>query len=162
MVAGSGEHAERETSSWLTSGLHESVASLGVETLVYDDQAAPARLTKEHFEHLVRKLKILRWLDRLPCESVLDVGAGADHVPVLVRERRGADTYYGDLVDEAAVRAEAVQRLCGSDATRAAAVRRLAARLRRNERPPGTLKRAAWRIEHVLGSPPHRRGLWPV
>jgi hypothetical protein len=162
MVAGPGEHAERETSSWLTSGLHESVASLGVETLVYDDQAAPARLTKEHFEHLVRKLKILRWLDRLPCESFLDVGAGADHVPVLVRERRGADTYYGDLVDEAAVRAEAVQRLCGSDATRAAAVRRLAARLRRNERPPGTLKRAAWRVEHVLGSPPCRRGLWPV
>ncbi len=77
MAAGSGERAERQTSSWLTSGLHESVASLGVETLVYDDQAAPERLTKEHFEHLVRKLKILRWLDRLPCESFLDVGAGA-------------------------------------------------------------------------------------
>ena len=100
MAAGPGEHAERQTSSWLASGLHESVASLGVETLVYDDQAAPERLTKEHFEHLVRKLKILRWLDRLPCESFLDVGAGADHVPVLVRERRGADTYYGDLVHE--------------------------------------------------------------
>ena len=64
--------------------------------------------------------------------------------------------------DEATARTEAVQRLCGSDATRAAAVRRLAARLRRNERPPGTLKRAAWRVEHALGSPLRRRGLWPV
>jgi hypothetical protein len=33
MAAGPGEQAERQTTSWLTSGLHESVASLGVETL---------------------------------------------------------------------------------------------------------------------------------
>jgi hypothetical protein len=127
MAAGPGEHAERLTSSWLTSGLHEGVASLGVETLVYDDQAVPERLAKEHFEHLVRKLKILR------CTP-----------------------------DDTAARTEAVQRLCGSDATRAAAVRRLAARLQRNERPPGTFKRAAWRVEHALGSPLRRRGIWPA
>jgi hypothetical protein len=64
--------------------------------------------------------------------------------------------------DEVAGCADAVQRLCGSDATRAAAVRRLAAQLRRNERLPGAFKRAAWRVEHALGSPLRRRGIWPM
>ena len=106
MAAGPGEDAEQQTSSWITTGLHESVTSLA--------------------------------------------GFG---VPILHPTR---------TPDEAAARAEAVQRLCGSGATRAAAVRRLAARLRRNEHPPATLKRAAWRVEHVLGSPLRRRGLWPA
>ncbi len=100
MAAGPREQVERHTSTWLAGGLHEGVASLTPESLIYDEQGQPARLTKEHFEHLVRKLKILRWIDRLPCESFLDVGAGADHVPALVRERRGADAYYADLVHQ--------------------------------------------------------------
>jgi SAM-dependent methyltransferase len=94
------EQAERQTSQWLVSGLREDVAGLTPESLIYDASGAPARLTKGHFEHLVRKLKILRWIDRLPCESFLDVGAGSDHVPALVRERRGVDAYYADLVHE--------------------------------------------------------------
>jgi len=58
-------------------------------------------------------------------------------------------------------RARAVRRLCGDDVARAAAVVRLMERLRRNERPPGALKRAAWRLERALGSPLRRGGLWP-
>ena len=100
MAAGPREQVERHTSTWLTDRFNEGLASLTPESLIYDERGQPARLTKEHFEHLVRKLKILRWLDRLPCESFLDVGAGTDHVPALVRERRDADAYYADLVHE--------------------------------------------------------------
>ena len=63
--------------------------------------------------------------------------------------------------DDRAARERAVRLLCGDDATRAAAVVRLMERLRRNEHPPGALKRAAWRLERTLGSPLRRRGLWP-
>ena len=77
MAAGPGEHAERQTSSWITTGLHESVADLA------------------------------------------EFG-----VPILHPTR---------TPDEAAARAEA-----------------------------GTQKRAAWRVEDVLGSPLRRRGLWPA
>jgi len=94
-----GRHAEDETSAWLTAGARDGIAAFEPQ-LVYGHDGHPARLTKEHFEQLVRKLKVLRWIDRLPCESFLDVGAGMDHVPALVRERRGADAYYGDLVHE--------------------------------------------------------------
>jgi SAM-dependent methyltransferase len=91
---------EGRTSAWLTSGFDAGVSGVGADTLIYDDDGQPVRLTKEHFEHLVRKLAILRWIDRLPCGSFLDVGAGCDHVPALVRERRGAEAYYADLVHQ--------------------------------------------------------------
>jgi SAM-dependent methyltransferase/uncharacterized protein YbaR (Trm112 family) len=100
MPAGPRAQVERGTSAWLASEFHDGVASVGPESLVYGDDGHPVRLSKEHFEHLVRKLKILRWIDRLACETFLDVGAGTDHVPALVRERRGADAYYADLVHE--------------------------------------------------------------
>ena len=63
---------EGRTSEWLTSGFDAGVSSVGPDTLIYDDDGRPVRLTKEHFEHLVRKLAILRWVDRLPCGSFLD------------------------------------------------------------------------------------------
>jgi len=91
---------EGRTSEWLTSGFDAGVSSVGPDTLIYDDDGQPVRLTKEHFEHLVRKLAILRWVDRLPCGSFLDVGAGCDHVPALVHERRGSEAYYADLVHQ--------------------------------------------------------------
>ncbi len=46
---------------------------------------------------------------------------------------------------------EVVARLCGDDAARAREVRRIAAWLRRNERPPGVLRRAFWRVDRLLG-----------
>ena len=91
---------EDRTSAWLTSGFDAGVSGVAAGALIYGDDGQPARLTKEHFEQLVRKLEILRWIDRLPCRSFLDVGAGCDHVPALVRERRGADACYADLVHQ--------------------------------------------------------------
>ena len=98
MTAVPAERVEHRTSSWLTSQLDAGLGTFGRDDLVYDDGGAPRRVTKEHFEHLVRKLKILRWLDRLDFESLHRSGAGSDYVPALVRERCGADAYYADLV----------------------------------------------------------------
>jgi hypothetical protein len=64
--------------------------------------------------------------------------------------------------DDGAVVVGGVGGLCGDDARRTAGVRALVRRLRRNERSPGTVKRAAWRVEQALGSPLRRRGLWPA
>ena len=98
MTAVPAERVEHRTSSWLTRGFDAGLGTFGRDDLVYDDGGAPRRVTKEHFEHLVRKLKILRWLDRLDFESCLDLGAGSDFLPALVRERFGVDAYYADLV----------------------------------------------------------------
>jgi SAM-dependent methyltransferase len=98
MAAVTADRVEQRTSSWLTAQLDAGIGTFGRDDLVYDDGGAPRRLTKEHFEHLVRKLKILRWLDRLEFESCIDLGAGSGFLPALVRERYGVDTYYADLV----------------------------------------------------------------
>jgi len=55
--------------------------------------------------------------------------------------------------DEEAALDEALGRLCGSDRASRSVVRRLAWRLRRNERAPGPLKRAAWRLDRLLRRP---------
>ncbi|HJQ83978.1 MAG TPA: methyltransferase domain-containing protein [Candidatus Binatia bacterium] len=49
---------------------------------------------------------------------------------------------------------ECLSRLCGDDARRRQVVRRVMRRLRQNERPPGVLRRAAWRVESALGFGP--------
>lgn len=89
------------THASLEAGLADGVGAVSEDSLVYDGNSNPRRLTKDHFERLVRKLKILRWLDRLPCESFLDIGSGPDCLPALVRARRGADAYYADLLHAA-------------------------------------------------------------
>src|SRR5262249_5810733 len=53
--------------------------------------------------------------------------------------------------DESAALGEAVDRLCDGDAGRRRTVARVARRLRRNEAPPGRLRRVAWRLETLLG-----------
>lgn len=52
--------------------------------------------------------------------------------------------------DQDAALAEALDRLCGDDGGRRRSVRRLAARLRRNERPAGAPRRATWRLAPLL------------
>jgi SAM-dependent methyltransferase/uncharacterized protein YbaR (Trm112 family) len=89
--------AAPETLSYLREGARAGIDAVDGSTLVYAPDGRPVRLTKEGFEHLVRKHEILRWLERLPVESFLEVGAGLDHVPCLVRERVGADAYYADV-----------------------------------------------------------------
>jgi hypothetical protein len=46
---------------------------------------------------------------------------------------------------------DAVTRLCGADPARRAVITAVAARLRRNERPPGLWRRLAWRLEQRAG-----------
>lgn len=89
--------AAPETLSYLREGARAGIDAVDASTLVYAPDGRPVRLTKEGFEHLVRKHEILRWVGRLPVESFLEVGAGLDHVPCLVRERHGADAYYADV-----------------------------------------------------------------
>ncbi|MCW5890001.1 MAG: methyltransferase domain-containing protein [bacterium] len=89
--------AAPETLAYLRDGAGAGIDAVDASSLVYGPDGRPARLGKEGFEHLVRKLEILRWLERLPVESFLEVGAGLDHVPCLVRERHGADAYYADV-----------------------------------------------------------------
>ena len=45
---------EDRTSAWLTSGFDAGVSGIAAGALIYDDDGQPARLTKEHFEQLVR------------------------------------------------------------------------------------------------------------
>jgi len=98
MTPGPGESVVHRTSSWLTTQHDAGLAAFGVDDLVYEDGGAPRRLTKEHFEYLVRTLKILRWLDRISFESFIDLGSGSGVLPALVRERYAVDSYYADLV----------------------------------------------------------------
>jgi len=53
--------------------------------------------------------------------------------------------------DPAMAEAEALDRVCGGDVARRHVVERLVHRLRRNERPPGLLRRLAWRVEDRVG-----------
>lgn len=46
---------------------------------------------------------------------------------------------------------ECLSRLCGTDSRRRALVARVMRRLRRNEHPPGVLRRALWRLEGARG-----------
>src|SRR5207247_10606124 len=52
--------------------------------------------------------------------------------------------------DEDRLTADAPDRLCGEAGGRRRAVARLMRRLGRNERPPGWLRRGAWRLERTL------------
>lgn len=89
--------AAPETLSYLREGTLAGIHAVDGSSLVFDADGRPTGLGKRSFEHLVRKLEILRWIERLPVESFLEVGTGLDYVPCLVRERRGADTYYADV-----------------------------------------------------------------
>lgn len=92
---------ERDTRSWLTDTFHTGVAgTLEPERLVYDADGQPRRVTPAHFGRLVRKLKILRWLDRLEFRTFVDVASGWEHVPHLVTERYGVPAFYCDMVHE--------------------------------------------------------------
>lgn len=53
---------------------------------------------------------------------------------------------YPTAAADAAARAEALDRLCGSDAARRRVAVALMRRLRRNERPPGRVRRLLWRL----------------
>jgi uncharacterized protein YbaR (Trm112 family) len=71
--------------------------------------------------------------------------AGEHGVPILYPTRAR---------DEREVVEESLDRLCGDDRRRRWTVRRLLARLRRNERPAGPVRRWLWRLERAAGVVP--------
>lgn len=81
----------------------------------------------------------------LACTACGDRFAGEYGVPILYPTRAR---------DERHVLRESVERICGDDARRRRTVTRLARRLRRNERPPGFLRRGLWRLERAAGVRP--------
>lgn len=97
---------EERTRAWLAERLRAEVLGLKgrvecapSEALgVFDAAGAPRGLTPRFFKDLLRRFKILRLLDGASFESVLDVGAGADHLAHLVAARGGAAAYYADFV----------------------------------------------------------------
>ena len=98
MQVHSKETVEERTRHWLEASFLDAVASLGdPEHGIYDAEGQPRRLTRRAFQDVQRKLKIFRWLDRLSFESFIDVGAGFDHYPNLVRERYGVPAYFSDF-----------------------------------------------------------------
>jgi uncharacterized protein YbaR (Trm112 family)/SAM-dependent methyltransferase len=86
---------EEHTRTWLED---QAQAGVGVEPPVYGPDGEPRRVTKDHFENLLRKLKIFRWLERVSFDSFLEVASGWDMLPWLVRERYGAETFFSDMM----------------------------------------------------------------
>ena len=83
---------------WLEANYLNAVAHLpDASERVFDVDGRPQHLTSYVFQEVHRKLKIFRWLDRFEFESFIDMGAGFDRYPNLVRERYGARTYFADF-----------------------------------------------------------------
>jgi len=89
---------EERTRHWLEANYLNAVAHLpDASERVFDVDGRPQHLTSYVFQEVHRKLKIFRWLDRFEFESFIDMGAGFDRYPNLVRERYGARTYFADF-----------------------------------------------------------------
>jgi len=94
-----GSSVETRTHQFLDESMNPGIVAGPVpETMVYDDQGRPRRVTQAHFGRLRRKLKIFRWLERLEFDSFIDIASGWDHVPRLVHARYGVPSYYSDMV----------------------------------------------------------------
>ena len=93
---------EQRTRAWLQERFREGV-KLGYDRCagVFDPDGRPCRVTLYAFQLLQRKLKVFRLLDRLRFQSFIDVGAGIEDYPNLVRERYGAAAYYADFNHQA-------------------------------------------------------------
>lgn len=88
---------EQRTEAWLDQTMDPGIAAPSGR--LFDAAGGPSGMSRYHFGRLRRKLRIFRWLDRLPrFASFIDLASGWDHFPWLVRQRYGADAYYSDLV----------------------------------------------------------------
>src|SRR5262245_55472786 len=89
---------EERTRHWLEANYLNAVAHLpDARQRVFDREGRPQHLTPYVFQEVHRKLKIFRWLDRFEFASFIDMGAGFDRYPNLVRERYGARAYFADF-----------------------------------------------------------------
>ena len=86
---------ESRTRSWLDTTMDPGI---GTSAPLFDAEGRPTGISRYHFGRLHRKLRILRWLDRLQFDSFLDLASGCEHVPWLVRQRYGVEGHYSDLV----------------------------------------------------------------
>ncbi len=92
---------EARTRAWLEAQYERAVASLKARTPddeVYEADGRPRRLSPFHFQELLRKLRIFRWLDGVSFSSFIDVGSGFDVYPERVGERYGVPAFYSDMV----------------------------------------------------------------
>jgi SAM-dependent methyltransferase/uncharacterized protein YbaR (Trm112 family) len=92
---------EGQTRAWLEESFLRSMAHLAERDESqdpYDADGRPRRMTLYHFQEVLRKLKIFRWLDRIEFDSFIDVGSGFDVYPDSVRERYGVPAFFSDLV----------------------------------------------------------------
>jgi hypothetical protein len=94
---GSRDAVEAETRAWLENALDEGMLERDREAPMYDADGRPLRMTKLHFDGLVRKLRMLRWLDRMRFDSFIDVASGWENFPAIVRRRYGVPSYGSDL-----------------------------------------------------------------
>jgi SAM-dependent methyltransferase len=87
---------EERTRAWLDARLRA-----GIRHVHESRRADPTRVssvqTAYTFQALQRKLQIFRLLDRLDFTSCVDVGAGWESYPRLIRERYGAAAVYCDF-----------------------------------------------------------------
>ncbi|MDX2169834.1 MAG: class I SAM-dependent methyltransferase, partial [Deltaproteobacteria bacterium] len=89
---------EEETRRWLAAHYTQALDQLGsAPDPVWEADGTPRRMTGYHFQEVLRKLKIFRWLDRLEFGSALDVGSGFDIFPELIHARYGAEAFYSDF-----------------------------------------------------------------
>lgn len=93
---------ESHTRTWLDAQLRQGVQrSFDQPQSLFDSEGHPHGLSPYHFHLLQRKLKIIRLLDRLEFASFVDVGAGFETYPRLVRERYGVSVLYADFNHQA-------------------------------------------------------------
>jgi hypothetical protein len=86
---------EEQTLQWLEERFATEV---NTGEPVYETTTEPRNVTQEHFGHLLRQLRILRWLDRFRFESLVDIGSGFAFMPWLLRDRYKCETFYCDYV----------------------------------------------------------------
>lgn len=96
--AWSRDATEERTRHWLEASYLNAIARLpDAGERVFDADGRPAHLTRYVFQEMHRKMKIFRWLDRFEFDSFIDIGAGFDTYPNLVRARYGARAYFADF-----------------------------------------------------------------
>jgi len=89
---------EARTQEWLEESFAPGIIAAHDAGPVFGPDGQPRRMSRYVFGRLLRKLKIVRWLDQLEFDTFLDVASGWEHYPFLARERRGAEGYYSDRV----------------------------------------------------------------
>ncbi|MEO8601870.1 MAG: methyltransferase domain-containing protein [bacterium] len=91
--------AESRTRAVLDESVRASIVEArSAPPALFAADGTPHNMSAYHFGRLLRRLRILRWLDRFRFDSLVDVASGFDCYPFLARQRYGVDAYYSDMV----------------------------------------------------------------